>query len=108
MIINTPPFTGSPLYSPRAYSKPALRFIQPRGGLTATAAGWFVLLTVLWPAASRPYLAGSTDNGFMNLVLGYKRLARVFGHQQFDFETPTSGRARRLSATAAASMSRMD
>ena len=34
------------------------------------SAGWFVILTMLWPAASRPYIAGSTDNNFMNLVLG--------------------------------------
>ena len=35
------------------------------------SSGWFVVLTLLWPASSRPYLAGSTDNNFMNLVLGY-------------------------------------
>ncbi|MEU0496986.1 glycosyltransferase family 39 protein [Mycobacterium sp. NPDC006124] len=44
------------------------------------SAGWFVLLTMLWPASSRPYIAGSTDNDFMNLVLGYNGLARVVGH----------------------------
>ncbi len=57
------------------------------------SAGWFVVLTMAWPASSRPYLAGSTDNSFMNLVLGYNGLARVFGHQQFDFDSPTSGPA---------------
>jgi 4-amino-4-deoxy-L-arabinose transferase-like glycosyltransferase len=43
------------------------------------SAGWFVVLTLMWPASSRPYLAGSTDNNFMNLVLGYNGLARVLG-----------------------------
>nr|WP_252189945.1 MULTISPECIES: glycosyltransferase family 39 protein [unclassified Rhodococcus (in: high G+C Gram-positive bacteria)] len=43
------------------------------------SSGWYVLLTVLWPASSRPYLAGSTDNSFMNLVLGYNGFARVLG-----------------------------
>lgn len=43
------------------------------------SAGWFVLLTLLWPASSRPYIAGSTDNNFMNLVLGYNGFARVLG-----------------------------
>ena len=43
------------------------------------SAGWFVVLTLLWPASSRPYLAGSTDNNFMNLVLGYNGVARVLG-----------------------------
>lgn len=43
------------------------------------SAGWFVVLTLLWPASSRPYLAGSTDNNFMNLVMGYNGLARILG-----------------------------
>jgi 4-amino-4-deoxy-L-arabinose transferase-like glycosyltransferase len=43
------------------------------------SAGWFVALTVMWPASSRPYIAGSTDNNFMNLVLGYNGFARVLG-----------------------------
>ena len=45
----------------------------------AVSAGWFVVLTLLWPAASRPYIAGSTDNNFMNLVLGYNGFGRVLG-----------------------------
>lgn len=45
----------------------------------AISAGWFVVLTMVWPASTRPYLAGSTDNSFMNLVLGYNGLARVLG-----------------------------
>ncbi|HZQ32392.1 MAG TPA: glycosyltransferase family 39 protein [Mycobacterium sp.] len=43
------------------------------------SAGWFVVLTLAWPASSRPYIAGSTDNNFMNLVLGYNGFARVLG-----------------------------
>lgn len=49
------------------------------------SAGWFVLLTIAWPASSRPYLAGSTDNSFMNLVLGYNGFARVQGRNHLDF-----------------------
>ncbi len=51
------------------------------GALAAfiASAGWFVALTLLWPASSRPYIAGSTDNNFMNLVLGYNGFARVLG-----------------------------
>ena len=48
-------------------------------GACLLSAGWFVALTLLWPASSRPYLAGSTDNNFMNLVLGYNGLARILG-----------------------------
>ncbi|WP_067678242.1 hypothetical protein [Nocardia miyunensis] len=51
------------------------------GALVAllVASGWYVLVTLWWPASSRPYLAGSTDNNFMNLVLGYNGFARVLG-----------------------------
>jgi 4-amino-4-deoxy-L-arabinose transferase-like glycosyltransferase len=62
-------------------------------GAFTVSAGWFVALTALWPPSLRPYLAGSTDNTFMDLVLGYNGLARVFGHQHFDFELPSSGPA---------------
>ncbi|WP_133691815.1 glycosyltransferase family 39 protein [Mycobacterium sp. BK086] len=48
-------------------------------GACLLSAGWFVALTLLWPASSRPYLAGSTDNNFMNLVIGYNGLARILG-----------------------------
>ncbi|HEX7823701.1 MAG TPA: glycosyltransferase family 39 protein, partial [Mycobacterium sp.] len=48
-------------------------------GAFLLSAGWFVVLTLLWPASSRPYIAGSTDNNFMNLVLGYNGFARVLG-----------------------------
>ncbi|WP_029117240.1 glycosyltransferase family 39 protein [Mycobacterium sp. URHB0044] len=54
------------------------------------AAGWFVVLTLLWPASSRPYIAGSTDNNFMNLVLGYNGFARVLGHNHPAFTPPPS------------------
>jgi len=55
------------------------------GHLLAAAAaliissGWYVLLTILWPADSRPYLAGSTNNTFMDLVLGYNGFDRYLG-----------------------------
>ncbi|TPG36079.1 phospholipid carrier-dependent glycosyltransferase [Mycobacterium hodleri] len=58
------------------------RLLHLCGSLAAflVAAGWFVALTLVWPASSRPYIAGSTDNNFMNLVLGYNGFARVLGN----------------------------
>ncbi|WP_410430960.1 ArnT family glycosyltransferase [Mycolicibacterium sphagni] len=53
------------------------------------SAGWFVALTLLWPASSRPYLAGSTDNNFMNLVIGYNGLARILGRNKAGGSGPT-------------------
>ncbi|MFE3290041.1 ArnT family glycosyltransferase [Rhodococcus sp. NPDC059234] len=57
------------------------RLVRLLGALAAflVSSGWFVLLTLVWPASSRPYLAGSTDDNFMNLVLGYNGFARVLG-----------------------------
>ena len=52
------------------------------------SAGWYVVLTLLWPASSRPYIAGSTDNNFMNLVLGYNGFARVLGRNHMGFGPP--------------------
>jgi 4-amino-4-deoxy-L-arabinose transferase-like glycosyltransferase len=40
---------------------------------------WYVLLVDLWPASSRPYIGGSTDNSLLNLVLGYNGLGRILG-----------------------------
>ncbi|TSE00481.1 glycosyltransferase family 39 protein [Skermania sp. ID1734] len=57
------------------------RILHSAGALAAlvVSSGWYVLLTILWPASSRPYMAGSTDNSFMNLVLGYNGFARILG-----------------------------
>ncbi|MFT4127417.1 MAG: glycosyltransferase family 39 protein [Gordonia sp. (in: high G+C Gram-positive bacteria)] len=43
------------------------------------SAGWFVVVTMLVPASSRPYIGGSTDNTFMDLVLGYNGVGRISG-----------------------------
>ncbi|WP_280271179.1 ArnT family glycosyltransferase [Nocardia wallacei] len=43
------------------------------------SAGWFLVLGALWPADSRPYIGGSTNNSLLQLALGYNGLGRVFG-----------------------------
>ncbi|MCW2748622.1 MAG: putative glycosyltransferase, partial [Nocardioidaceae bacterium] len=49
-------------------------------GLTLIAsAGWWVVIVALWPAGSRPYIGGSTNNSVIDLVLGYNGLGRIFG-----------------------------
>jgi 4-amino-4-deoxy-L-arabinose transferase-like glycosyltransferase len=66
------------------------RLLHLLGSLVAflASAGWFVVLTLLWPASSRPYIAGSADNNFMNLVLGYNGFARVMGRNHENFSGP--------------------
>lgn len=48
-------------------------------GAMIVSAGWFIALVSLWPADSRPYIGGSTDNSLLQLALGYNGLGRVFG-----------------------------
>ncbi len=43
------------------------------------SAGWFIALVSLWPAGSRPYIGGSTDNSLLQLALGYDGIERVAG-----------------------------
>ena len=50
------------------------------GGLTMiVSAGWYIELVSLWPADSRPYIAGSTDNSLLQLALGYNGIQRITG-----------------------------
>lgn len=43
------------------------------------SAGWYIALVELWPADSRPYIGGSTDNSLLQLALGYNGIERVVG-----------------------------
>jgi 4-amino-4-deoxy-L-arabinose transferase-like glycosyltransferase len=49
-------------------------------GLAVIAgAGWWVAIAELWPAGSRPYFGGSTNNNILELALGYNGLGRLDG-----------------------------
>ena len=51
-------------------------------GLTLTlSAGWWIVAVALWPAASRPYIGGSTNNTVLDLVFGYNGFGRLFGSE---------------------------
>jgi 4-amino-4-deoxy-L-arabinose transferase-like glycosyltransferase len=45
----------------------------------AASAGWWVVVVQLWPAASRPFISGSTNNSVIELALGYNGLGRIGG-----------------------------
>jgi 4-amino-4-deoxy-L-arabinose transferase-like glycosyltransferase len=52
------------------------------GGVTMiVSAGWYVALVSLWPAGSRPYIAGSTDNSLLQLAFGYNGIERIAGNE---------------------------
>ncbi|MFC0540412.1 ArnT family glycosyltransferase [Kutzneria chonburiensis] len=57
------------------------RVLHLGGALVAVivSAGWYIALVDLWPASSRPYIGGSTNNSLLELALGYNGLGRIFG-----------------------------
>ncbi|WP_394616934.1 ArnT family glycosyltransferase [Lentzea sp. JNUCC 0626] len=50
------------------------------GVAVVVSAGWFIALVDLWPADSRPYIGGSTNNSLWELAIGYNGLGRIFGN----------------------------
>ncbi len=45
------------------------------------AAGWWVAVVALTPAADRPYVGGSQDNSILNLIFGYNGFGRLTGNE---------------------------
>ena len=50
-------------------------------GALVAAAGWWVAIDLLTPAADRPYVGGSTDNNILQLTFGYNGLGRITGSE---------------------------
>jgi 4-amino-4-deoxy-L-arabinose transferase-like glycosyltransferase len=48
----------------------------------AVASFWWMFAVDLTPAASRPYVGGSTNNTVTDLLLGYNGLGRIFGQDR--------------------------
>ncbi len=51
------------------------------GAALIAAAGWWVAIVQLTPAADRPYIGGSTSNSVLQLTLGYNGLGRLDGNE---------------------------
>ena len=51
------------------------------GAAMIVSAGWYIALVSLWPAGSRPYIAGSTDNSLLQLAFGYNGIERIAGNE---------------------------
>jgi len=56
-----------------------LAHLGAAAGAVVVSAGWYVLLVELWPADSRPYIAGTDGDSLLELALGYNGLGRIFG-----------------------------
>jgi len=48
---------------------------------TLVAAGWWVAIVYAWPVSSRPYLGGSQDNTFFDVLFGYNGFGRLSGNE---------------------------
>ena len=66
---------------------------SPRASRSSCRPGWWLLAVALWPADSRPYIGGSTDNSPLELAFGYNGLGRIFGGQGNGGAGRTSGGA---------------
>jgi 4-amino-4-deoxy-L-arabinose transferase-like glycosyltransferase len=51
------------------------------GVTTVAAGGWWVAIVQLWPASSRPYIGGSQNNTFWNVLFGYNGFGRLTGNE---------------------------
>ncbi|WP_370966361.1 ArnT family glycosyltransferase [Amycolatopsis sp. cg9] len=59
------------------------RLLHLLGALVSTvaAAGWYLLVVALWPAADRPFIGGSQTNSLWELVFGYNGFGRITGDE---------------------------
>ena len=53
------------------------------GLAVVVSAGWWVTAVALWPASSRPYIGGSTNNSVLDLMFGYNGFGRLLGGSSF-------------------------
>jgi 4-amino-4-deoxy-L-arabinose transferase-like glycosyltransferase len=51
------------------------------GASILVAAGWWVAVVALTPAADRPYVGGSQNNSILNLIFGYNGFDRLSGNE---------------------------
>ncbi|MQY30339.1 ArnT family glycosyltransferase [Nocardia aurantia] len=75
------------------------------GVAVVVSAGWYVALVQLWPADSRPYIGGSTDNSLWQLAVGYNGLGRLLGHHGRAATTTHGGQAAQHTQSHFAAMS---
>jgi len=59
------------------------RLLHLLGALVSVlvAAGWYLVVVALWPAASRPYIGGSQTNSLWELIFGYNGFGRITGDE---------------------------
>ncbi|MFG3436641.1 glycosyltransferase family 39 protein [Nonomuraea sp. NPDC047897] len=77
--VAVPAFALAYLACARTTAARRLAHLLAAGAVLAAASAWWMVIVDLWPADSRPYVGGSTDNSVWDLVIGYNGLGRIFG-----------------------------
>jgi 4-amino-4-deoxy-L-arabinose transferase-like glycosyltransferase len=78
-LIVVPAFALAYLVAAPTSLRRRLLHVLGAGAAMFAAAGWWVALVELWPAGSRPYIGGSTNNSVLQLVFGYNGIGRLTG-----------------------------
>jgi 4-amino-4-deoxy-L-arabinose transferase-like glycosyltransferase len=63
----------------RTSARKLLARLAVLGAVTLAVSGSWMFVVDAWPASSRPYIGGSTDNTVLDLALGYNGFNRVEG-----------------------------
>ena len=56
-------------------------YLAAAGASALVAAGWWVAVVTLTPAADRPWVGGSRHDSFLGVTFGYNGFGRLFGHE---------------------------
>ncbi len=90
-LLVLPAFALAYLWAARFGVWQRIRHLLVAAGALLVSAGWFVALVELWPASSRPFIGGSTDNSLLQLAIGYNGLSRIFGNSATGGARPAGG-----------------
>jgi 4-amino-4-deoxy-L-arabinose transferase-like glycosyltransferase len=74
------------------------------GLTTVVAGGWWIAIVQLWPASSRPYIGGSQNNSFWNVLFGYNGFGRLTGNESGSVGGATQAATGRWGATGVTRM----
>jgi 4-amino-4-deoxy-L-arabinose transferase-like glycosyltransferase len=78
-LVVAPALAGAYLVAAPIALRTRVKHTLAAGAAMIAAAGWWIALVELWPAGSRPYIGGSTDNSILQLTFGYNGIGRLTG-----------------------------
>jgi 4-amino-4-deoxy-L-arabinose transferase-like glycosyltransferase len=78
-VIVVPAFAAAYLLAAPTTVRRRVMHLLGAGAALVVSACWWVALVELWPAGSRPYIGGSTNNSVLELIFGYNGFGRLTG-----------------------------